>query len=177
MLLHERLSERFGSENVFLDVRALQPGMKWLEETKSHRASCNVLLSLIGPNWVSILKEREQAAVAQPAEDYVLAEIEYALKPNSGIWVIPVLVGEVMPPSAGNLRGRCRRWRRSKWYRCGKRVSEDDVAHLISGIEEINSQEPAPASNPAAARRSDVRPPATAPTDPSADETDLGFRC
>src|SRR5947207_8375013 len=103
LLLHERLCSRFGSENVFLDVQDLQPGMKWLEEIKSHRASCDVLLSLIGPHWVSIMKAREQSAVAEPAEDYVRFEIEYALRPNSRIGVIPVLVGDVMPLSTGNL--------------------------------------------------------------------------
>jgi len=39
--------------------------MKWLDEIKSHRASSDVLLSLIGPHWVSIMKAREQAAVAE----------------------------------------------------------------------------------------------------------------
>jgi len=76
-LLYDRLAGRFGHENVFLDLRSLQPGMKWLEEIKSHRASCHVLLSLIGPHWISIMKEREQAAIVKPAEDYVRFEIQY----------------------------------------------------------------------------------------------------
>src|ERR1700751_4470040 len=87
-LVYDRLANSFGSENVFLDVQDLQPGMKWLEEIKSHRASCDVLLSLIGPHGVSIMKARERAAVAEPAEDYVRFEIEYALRPNSRIGVI-----------------------------------------------------------------------------------------
>ena len=83
-LVYDRLANSFGGENVFLDMQDLQPGMKWLEEIKSHRASSDVLLSLIGPHWVSIMKAREHAA--GPAEDYVRFEIEYALRPNSRIY-------------------------------------------------------------------------------------------
>jgi hypothetical protein len=160
LLLHERLSGRFGGENVFLDVQDLQPGMKWLDEIKSRRASCNVLLSLIGPQWVPIMKAREQAAVAQPAEDYVRVEIEYALKPNSGIWVIPVLVGEVMPPSAGDLPRPLRALAKIQAAQVRQTRFEDDVADLISRIEAISRQEPAPISDHLARRRTDVRPPA-----------------
>ena len=35
-LLYDRLASRFGSGNLFLDVRSLQPGMEWLKEIKSH---------------------------------------------------------------------------------------------------------------------------------------------
>ena len=38
-LLYDRLADRFGRENVFLDTH-LQPGMEWLKEIKSHRDSC-----------------------------------------------------------------------------------------------------------------------------------------
>ena len=86
-LLYERLANRFGSENVFLDVRNLQPGMEWLKEIKSQRASCGTLLALIGPHWVSIARDRDQEAIVHPAQDYVRFEIEYALKPDSGIQI------------------------------------------------------------------------------------------
>ena len=39
------------------------------------------------------MKARDHAAIVKPAEDYVRCEIQYALRPNSGICVIPVLLG------------------------------------------------------------------------------------
>ena len=36
-LLYDRLASRFGSGNLFLDVRSLQPGMKWLDARKRIR--------------------------------------------------------------------------------------------------------------------------------------------
>ena len=157
LLLHERLSGRFGGENVFLDVQDLQPGMKWLEEIKSHRASSDVLLSLIGPYWVSIMKAREQAAVAEPAEDYVRFEIEYALRPNSRIWVIPVLVGDVMPLRTGNLPRPLQALAKIQAAQVRQERFASDIADLISRIEAIARQEQPPAAEPAAAARTDAR--------------------
>jgi SIR2-like domain/TIR domain len=139
-LLYERLANRFGSENVFLDARNLQPGMKWLDEIKSHRASCDALLALIGPHWVSILNDRDQEAVVQPAQDYVRFEIEYALKPDSGICVIPVLMGddvrftgEVLPKSLQPLT-------KIEVAQVRQKRFEEDVADLIGRLEAIASE-------------------------------------
>jgi hypothetical protein len=158
-LVYDRLAKSFGSENVFLDVQDLQPGMKWLEEIKSHRASSDVLLSLIGPHWVSIMKAREQAAVAEPAEDYVRFEIEYALRPNSRIWVIPVLVGEVMPLSTGSLPRPLQALAKIQAAQVRQEHFADDIADLISRIEAIARQEQPPAAKPAAVARTEARSP------------------
>src|SRR5215469_1997579 len=85
LFLHERLASKFGSENVFLDVNSIQPGMEWLEEIKSHSGSCHIFLSLIGPRWISIMRERGRETIVKPSEDHVRDEILYALKRNSGI--------------------------------------------------------------------------------------------
>src|SRR5215813_3517752 len=158
-LVYERLANSFGSENVFLDVQDLQPGMKWLDEIKSHRASSDVLLSLIGPHWVSIMKAREQAAVAEPAEDYVRFEIEYALRPNSRICVIPVLVGDVMPLSTGHLPRPLQALAKIQAAQVRQERFADDIADLISRIEAIARQQQPPAAEPAALPRTDARSP------------------
>ena len=154
-LVYDRLANSFGSENVFLDVQDLQPGMKWLEEIKSHRASSDVLLSLIGPHWVSIMKARGQAA--EPAEDYVRFEIEYALRATSRIWVIPVLVGDVMPLRAGRLPRPLQALAKIQAAQVRQQRFADDIADLISRIEAIARQEQPPAAEPAAAARTDAR--------------------
>jgi hypothetical protein len=98
--LFDQLAKRFGSENVFLDVKTLQPGMKWLEEIKAHGVSCGVFIALIGPHWMSILKDRQHASYVDPAEDFVRREIEIALSRQSSVQVIPVLVDDAAPPDA-----------------------------------------------------------------------------
>ena len=156
-LVYERLANSFGSENVCLDVQDVQPGMNWLEEIKSHRASSDVLLSLIGPHWVSIMKARGQAA--ESAEDYVRFEIEYALRPTSRIYVIPVLVGDVMPLSTGYLPRPLQALAKIQAAQVRQERFADDIADLISRIEGIARQEQPPAAEPAAAARADARSP------------------
>jgi hypothetical protein len=102
-LIYDRLASRFGRENVFLDVHRIQSGAEWLEEIKSHGDSCLIFLSLIGPHWMSIMTARDQAGVVSPGADWVQYEIQRALRPNSGIRVIPVLVGDNVPFKAEEL--------------------------------------------------------------------------
>jgi SIR2-like domain/TIR domain len=99
--LYERLETHFGAENVFLDIKTLEAGSKWLEEIKERGAHGSAFLALIGHTWLASLKEREQQTAAQP-EDYVSLELELAL----GHWpgkVIPVLVGRATMPEAVRL--------------------------------------------------------------------------
>jgi hypothetical protein len=148
LLLYDRLANRFGSENVFLDARNLQPGMKWLEEIKSRRASCDVLLSLIGPHWISIMKAREQAAIVHPTEDYVRFEIQHALRPNSGVYVIPVLVGDDVPFSAELLPRSLQPLAKIQAAQVRQKCFEEDVAHLISRLETIAREQSKSSSRP-----------------------------
>ena len=144
LLLFDRLANRFGAENVFLDTRSLQPGMKFLEEIKGHLPACGVLLALIGPRWMSSMRTREEAAVAEPAEDYVRFEIEYALKRNSGINVIPVLMGDAIPPpTEEKLPRSLQALTKIEAEQVRPKRFEEDVAHLISRLDAIAAGQPA----------------------------------
>jgi hypothetical protein len=48
-LLYDRLAARCGAENVFLDVVARQPRIKWLEEIKARGRTCELLMVLFRP--------------------------------------------------------------------------------------------------------------------------------
>ena len=172
LLLFDRLSQRFGAENVFLDTRSLQPGMKFLEEIKTHLPACGVLLTLIGPRWVSSIRTRQEASVAEPAEDYVRFEIEYALKRNSGIYVIPVLVGDAIPPTPDRLPRSLQVLTKIEVEQLRPKRFEEDVAHLISRLESIAYEEPPPATLPTMEKIGPV-PPSAASIVPSPDTAQL----
>jgi hypothetical protein len=157
-LLYDRLANRFGTENVFLDGRNLQPGMNWLDEIKAHRASCDVLLSLIGPRWTSILRAREQAAYRGAAEDYVRLEIEYALRPNTGIRLIPVLVGDDVPFAGEVLPKWAQPLAKVEAAQIRPKLFDEDAARLVDRIETIAHERPKPLS-PAIAPPAEVRRP------------------
>lgn len=143
LLLFDRLANHLGKENVFLDVRSLQPGMKWLQEIKEHLHARVVFLALIGPHWMASLKTREEASVAEPSQDYVRFEIEHALERSSGIKVIPVLVGDAIPPPSNGLPRSLQPLTKIEAETVRPERFEEDLAHLVGRIETIPWEQPA----------------------------------
>src|SRR5215468_9038498 len=93
--LSDRLADRFGEGQVFMDVDAIEPGVDFAEEISRAVAACQVLLAVIGPNWLTATDERGRRRLDNP-DDLVRLEVEAALA--RGVLVIPILVeGAVMP--------------------------------------------------------------------------------
>ena len=93
--LYDRLADRFGESQVFIDVDAIEPGVDFAEEIFRAVAACKVLLAIIGAAWLTATDERGGRRLDDP-DDIVRLEIEAALA--RGVRVIPILVeGAVMP--------------------------------------------------------------------------------
>ena len=93
--LYDRLADRFGESQVFIDVDAIEPGVDFAEEIFRAVAACKVLLAIIGPAWLTATDERGGRRLDDP-DDIVRLEIEAALARD--VRVIPILVeGAVMP--------------------------------------------------------------------------------
>jgi hypothetical protein len=93
--LSDRLADRFGEDQVFMDVDTIEPGVDFAEEISRAVATCKVLLAIIGPNWLAVTDERGRRRLDDP-DDIVRLEIEAAL--SRDVRVIPILVeGAVMP--------------------------------------------------------------------------------
>jgi outer membrane protein assembly factor BamB len=94
--LFDRLADHFGKDQVFTDVESIEPGDDFVEMIAAAVGSCDVLLALIGDQWLTITDQDGQPRLDDP-HDYVRLEIEAALERN--IRVIPILVeGARMPP-------------------------------------------------------------------------------
>ncbi|HEY6810659.1 MAG TPA: TIR domain-containing protein [Propionibacteriaceae bacterium] len=98
--LYDVLVEHFPPEQVFKDVDNIDPSDDFVERLTAAVASCDVLLALIGPQWLTITNKKGQRRLDDP-EDYVLLEIETAL--TRKIPVIPILVDEAQMPGADEL--------------------------------------------------------------------------
>jgi TIR domain-containing protein len=93
--LYDRLSSRFGEEQIFRDVDAIPPGIDYLEYVDRVVGQCDVMLVLIGDTWGSIKDARGRRRLDDP-RDLVRLEIAAALERN--IPVVPVLIqGARMP--------------------------------------------------------------------------------
>jgi hypothetical protein len=97
--LFDRLADRFGGQ-VFKDVDSIELGDDFVEVITRAVGSCDVLLALIGDQWLSITDEDGRRRLDDP-EDFVRLEIEAALTRN--VRVIPILVDGARMPRADEL--------------------------------------------------------------------------
>jgi hypothetical protein len=108
--LYDRLVDRFGEGQVFMDVDTIEPGLDFAEEVTRAVAACQVLVAVIGPAWLTAADGRGRRRLDDPG-DFVRLEIKTALA--RGVRVIPVLARGAMMPGEDdlpeNLAGLARR--------------------------------------------------------------------
>jgi tetratricopeptide (TPR) repeat protein len=94
-LLREELRRHYGAEHVFMDVDSIDVGVDFADAIAESVEVCQVLLALIGKNWLTAADVNGSRRLDDP-DDTVRLEIEAAL--NRGIRVVPILVdGALMP--------------------------------------------------------------------------------
>ncbi len=98
--LFGRLEQVFSPEQLFMDVDNIEPGLDFVRVLEEQVAQCDVLISVIGRNWIDARDETGGRRLDNP-EDFVRIEIESGLQQNKRI--IPVLVGQAQMPSADQL--------------------------------------------------------------------------
>jgi len=108
--LVERLAGHFGKKQIFKDVDSIEPGDDFVKVITDAVGSCDVLLALIGRQWLTMTGEDGRRRLDDP-KDFVRLEIEAAL--NRDIRLIPVLIegtkmprAEEVPPSLAPLVNR-----------------------------------------------------------------------
>jgi hypothetical protein len=87
--LSDRLKSRFPSNQIFMDVDTLDPGVDFVEAVEEVVGACDVLIAVIGSRWLTSSDRRGRRRL-DIAEDLVRLEIATALKRS--IRVVPVLV-------------------------------------------------------------------------------------
>ena len=98
--LFDRLTDRYGAGAVFKDIDSIEPGDDFVDVVTRAVGSCDVLLALIGTQWLTVTEESGGRRIDSPG-DYVRLEVEAAL--SRKVRVVPVLVGGASMPSAEDL--------------------------------------------------------------------------
>jgi len=127
--LADRLAGHFGRSQVVRDVDSIQLGNDFADVIAAAVTSCDVLLALIGPQWL--------AAAAGPA-DYVPVEIEAAL--TRGVQVLPVLVDGARMPTAAELPPGLARLAQRPPLSLGAANPEADVSRMIQVLDQSIAQ-------------------------------------
>ncbi len=105
--LYDRLADRFGPEQIFKDVDSIELGDDFVATITNAVGSCDILLALIGRQWLDIASADGERRLDDP-DDFVRLEIEAALERE--VLLIPILVdgatmprGDELPPSIAPL--------------------------------------------------------------------------
>ena len=133
--LSDLLTKRFGENFVFIDNESIEFGINFRTAIEASISSCEVLLVLIGPHWLS---ERNSDGVCrlEDQNDYVRFEIETALKSN--VRTIPVLLGEhTRMPGAQELPSELRAFAMLNAYPVTDRRWSHDTDRLVAELEAI----------------------------------------
>jgi glycerophosphoryl diester phosphodiesterase len=98
--LYDVLVAELGADRVFKDVDTIDPGDDFVERMQSAVSSCQVLLALIGPQWLAT--DAKGARRLDDPKDFVRLEVETALN-RDDVRVIPILVDNAKMPTAEEL--------------------------------------------------------------------------
>lgn len=98
--LSDHLVSQFGSENIFMDVDGIDPGQDFRKAIDEILTKCDLLLGVVGKNWLDCKDETGNRRLDDP-RDFVRLEIATALKRD--IPVIPIRVQGAYLPKANQL--------------------------------------------------------------------------
>jgi TIR domain len=98
--LHDQLAAEFGREQIVIDVDSFPLGINFVTALRREVGKCDVLLAVIGPNWLNVQDEAGRPRL-DDLNDFVRTEIATALQRN--IPVIPILLDGVKPPRPDQL--------------------------------------------------------------------------
>jgi len=148
--LYDRLSAKFGSDQVFIDIDQIEPGEDFVEAIHRKVGACETAIVLLGPDWLHVTDASGQRRLNDP-EDFVRMEIVAALQRK--IRVIPVLVGGAQMPRKQDLPEPLAALSRRNAIELSEARFHADVDRLIEAIEK-------PRTSPEKKTEAPVREPA-----------------
>jgi len=154
--LFDALSSQFAGR-LFMDIDTLEPGVDFVDAIEQAVGSCEVLIVVIGREWLTI-KNAAGHRRLDDAADYVRLEVESALARK--IRVIPVLVQDAPMPRAEELPPSLARLARRNAIELSDARWAYDVDRLARTIQDILKEKEASAPAAVPAPEMAVQPPA-----------------
>src|SRR4051794_29144095 len=133
--LYDRLVDRFGKANVFMDVSSMEPGTDWVAAIEETVGRCDALIAVIGPGWLAA-EQGPQRRLDDP-KDYVRLEIVNAL--DREIRLVPVLVHGAAMPSPTDLPKQLKGLAQRQALHLTHTAWEAQVQKLLDDLEDALS--------------------------------------
>src|SRR5262245_8561621 len=131
--LFDHLQQSFESEQLFMDVDSIAPGLDFVRVLEEQVGQCDVLLAMIGPRWLAAVDQQGSRRIDDP-NDFVRIETESALKQDKR--VIPVLVGETPIPRLQDLPEAIRPLARRNAVRLTHERFRADAHGLVKALQQ-----------------------------------------
>jgi hypothetical protein len=140
--IFDRLRETFGRDKIFMDVAAIEPGVDFVEAIDRAVGSCDVLLVIIGKQWLSCHDAAGKNRLDDP-KDFIRLEAATALRRN--IRVIPVLVQGATMPGEDELPDDLKKLARRQATEISDSHWDASFEQLIEALEKALPEAPKPA--------------------------------
>jgi hypothetical protein len=131
--------EHFGEDSVFRDIDSIEPGLDFAEAIKRAVGSSEVLIAVIGKNWLTATDAASQKRLENP-DDYVRLEIATALERN--IRVIPLLIQGAVMPSAEHLPDDLAPLTRRNAFEVHDSSWREQVQSLMTTLDKVLGRRP-----------------------------------
>jgi WD40 repeat protein len=132
--IRDRLADRFGTDQIFMDIDDIEPGEDFVAVINEKVSACDVLLVLIGRNWLTCKDESGHRRLDNH-DDFVRLEVATAL--DRKIRVVPVLVGGARPPKSDELPPELVSLCRRNAVALRDAGFRQDINRLIEGIDKV----------------------------------------
>jgi TIR domain len=139
--VHDRLEREFGRDLLFMDVDAIPYGADFVKVLSVEVEKCDVLLAVIGPNWLDA-KDEEGNRRLDSENDFVRIEIAAALKRD--IPVIPILLEGTSVPKAARLPEEIKDLSRRNGLKVRHASFHSDMDKLVRQLRGAHSPMPPP---------------------------------
>lgn len=143
--LVDALKQHFDDDQIFLDIDKIEPGLDFTVVISKYLDSSDVMLVIIGPDWMAYNTERNSYRINEP-NDWVRLEIATALQRN--IRVVPVLLEGAALPDEELLTDDLKPLLRRQSYEISNKRWKYDSEQLIGFLKKILGQTPKPEPRP-----------------------------
>jgi TIR domain-containing protein len=160
--LSDRLQDRFPGAQVFMDVDTIDPGADFASSIQQAVARCDLLIAMIGRNWLTLQDHHGHRKIDCP-DDYLALEIATAL--DRGVPVIPLLVDEAAMPRPEELPDILKPLSRRNTARLDHETFKTDIDRILAAVDRVIHQPPATAApaTPPTPRQQQYPPPPSSP--------------
>jgi hypothetical protein len=130
--LFKDMVAQLGDDAVFMDVDSIAPGLDFRDVVQQRLASCDLMLALVGKEWLTVTTRDGRRRIDDPG-DFVRLEIEGALKRK--IPLAPVLLHGAQMPSPDSLPESLRDFAFRNAFELSHTRWESDVDEMLRRLK------------------------------------------